>query len=113
MEGTFEPGSKMLVSSFIPVSRAEVSPLDDLRPSAAEAGRTIIVETKGLQDVDVEPKLRRLRQWCEDVNRVQGASMFDYVYVDQESFEKYRPKSVADLLSSFLDYKTAFEHDAD
>jgi type III restriction enzyme len=55
-------------------------------------GRTVIAETKGLEDVDVDPKMLRLKQWCEDVNRVQQASTFDFVYVDQESFEKYKPK---------------------
>jgi len=48
-----------------------------------------IVETKGLEDLDVPLKMRRLRQWCEDVNRVQTAIKYDFVYVDQESYEKH------------------------
>jgi type III restriction enzyme len=68
-------------------------------------GRTVIAETKGLEDVDVDPKMRRLKQWCEDVNRAPGGRSFDYVYVDEESFNKYGPKKFADLLSSFREYK--------
>ena len=33
---------------------------------------TVIVETKGLEDMDVPLKMQRLHQWCEDVNRVQS-----------------------------------------
>lgn len=29
----------------------------------------------------------------------------DFVYVDQESFEKYRPKSFAQLMEGFRGYK--------
>jgi type III restriction enzyme len=60
-----------------------------------------IVETKGLEDMDVPLKLERLRQWCEDVNAVQSDVRFDYVYVDEESYKKYRPKSFADVVKSF------------
>ena len=35
--------------------------------------RVFLVETKGQVDVDVSPKLERLRQWCDDINRVQSA----------------------------------------
>ena len=33
-----------------------------------------IVETKGLEDTDVESKRKRLQQWCEDVNKQQKSS---------------------------------------
>ena len=33
--------------------------------------KTFIIETKGLEDLDVPLKMRRLRQWCEDINRAQ------------------------------------------
>lgn len=67
--------------------------------------RIVIVETKGLEDLDVRLKVERLRQWCEDVNRVQSDVTYDFVYVDQESFEKFGPKSFASLLQSFTQYK--------
>jgi type III restriction enzyme len=67
--------------------------------------RVVIVETKGLEDLDVPLKMARLRQWCEDINRVQSAVEYDFVYVDQESFEKYQPKSFQQLLDGLMEYK--------
>ncbi|MEX0774839.1 MAG: DEAD/DEAH box helicase family protein [Phycisphaeraceae bacterium] len=65
----------------------------------------VVVETKGQQDVDVEPKLQRLKQWCQDVNSAASGVRYDYVYVDEESFKKYAPKSFASLLTSFRQFK--------
>ena len=66
---------------------------------------TVIVETKGLEDMDVPLKMQRLHQWCEDVNRVQSDVKWDFVFVDQEGFEKYKPKSFRQLTDSFKEYK--------
>ena len=67
--------------------------------------RMVIVETKGLEDLDVPLKMRRLRQWCEDINRVQVEVVYDFVYVDQESFERYKPASLRQLVDGFREYK--------
>jgi len=67
--------------------------------------RIVIVETKGQEDLDVPLKLARLRQWCEDINRVQKDIEYDFVYVDEESFAKYKPTSFNQLMSSFREYK--------
>ncbi|ARQ11031.1 helicase/UvrB domain-containing protein [Rhizobium etli] len=67
--------------------------------------RIVIVETKGLEDLDVPLKMKRLGQWCDDVNRVQSDVTYDFVYVDQESFEKYGPKSFSELNKNFTQYK--------
>jgi type III restriction enzyme len=64
-----------------------------------------IVETKGLEDMDVPLKMQRLRQWCEDVNRVQKAMVYDFVYVDQESFDTFKPTSFIQLVNCFREYK--------
>ena len=48
--------------------------------------------------------MKRLRQWCEDVNRIQSDVQFDFVFVDEESFEKYKPSSFADILLNFREY---------
>jgi type III restriction enzyme len=68
-------------------------------------GRIVVVETKGQEDLDVPLKMQRLRQWCEDINALQTDVSYDFVFVDQESFEKYAPKSFGSLLTSFLEYK--------
>lgn len=64
-----------------------------------------VVETKGQEDLDVPLKMQRLRQWCEDINRVQRDKVYDFVYVDKESFEKYRPTSFKQLVDGFKEYK--------
>lgn len=67
--------------------------------------RIFIVETKGLENLDVPLKMERLRQWCVDINRIQTAIKYDFVYVDQESFEKFRPTSFCQLVDGFKMYK--------
>lgn len=67
--------------------------------------KVVIVETKGLEDLDVPLKMERLRQWCEDINQIQSENQFDFVFVDQESFEKYDPKNFRNLLKGFIKYK--------
>jgi type III restriction enzyme len=68
--------------------------------------RIVIVETKGLEDLDVPLKMERLRQWCEDINRVQSDVTYDFVYVDEASFEKYAPSSFKQLMDGFREYKS-------
>lgn len=68
-------------------------------------GRIVIVETKGQEDLDVPPKMERLRQWCEDVNRAQKEAVYDFVYAGEDTFKKYRPKDFSELLANFREYK--------
>ena len=67
--------------------------------------RIVVVETKGREDLDVPLKMERLRQWCEDLNRVQAGVKYDFVYVDEESFKQYKPTSFRQLLDGFREYK--------
>jgi len=69
--------------------------------------QVFIVETKGQEDMDVPLKMQRLRQWCEDINRVQTDVEYDFVYVDEESFEQYKPTSFRQLVDGFREYKSA------
>ncbi|MCL0096484.1 DEAD/DEAH box helicase family protein [Thermodesulfovibrionales bacterium] len=68
-------------------------------------GRIIVVETKGQQDIDIPQKMARLQQWCADINGMKSGVTYDFVYVDEEGFEKYRPKSFEALLAGFREYK--------
>ncbi len=68
-------------------------------------GRVIVVETKGQEDLDVPLKTQRLRQWCDDVNATQSDVEYDFVYVAEEEFKKYEPKSFAALLAGFREHK--------
>lgn len=67
--------------------------------------RRYVVETKGLEDLDVPLKMARLKQWCEDVNRAQSDTVWGFVFVDQEGFEKYRPTTFAQLVAGFTGYR--------
>ena len=64
-----------------------------------------IVETKGLEEMDVPLKMGRLRKWCEDMNATQKKVRFDFVFVDDEDFERYKPDSFAGLVKNFKKYK--------
>jgi type III restriction enzyme len=68
------------------------------------AKEIFIVETKGQEDLDVPLKMARLRQWCEDINQAQKQVRYGFVYVDQESFEKYKPNSFRKLVDGFREY---------
>jgi type III restriction enzyme len=56
-----------------------------------------IIETKGREDVDVERKDKRIKLWCEGATNLTKSSWF-FKRVDQEDFEKYRFKSVKELI---------------
>ena len=68
-------------------------------------GRIVIVETKGLEDLDVPHKLERLRQWCADVNQAQTETAYHFVYVDEDNFQRYKPSSFQLLLKTFQEYQ--------
>ena len=55
--------------------------------------------------------MQRLQRWCADVNALQNRASYDFVYVDQESFERHRPRSFAALMESFRDYQEVVEAD--
>ena len=67
--------------------------------------KIVIVETKGQEDLDVPLKIQRLQQWCEDINAIQKEVNYDFVYVDQEGYEKYQPKTFRQLLDGFREFK--------
>ena len=69
------------------------------------AKEIFIVETKGQFDLDVPLKMVQLKQWCEDINRIQSKVKYDFVYVDMEGFEKYRPSSFRELVKGFVEYR--------
>jgi hypothetical protein len=50
--------------------------------------------------------MARLRQWCEDADAADGNSpRYDFLFVDQTSFETQQPKTMAELAASFTEYK--------
>jgi type III restriction enzyme len=67
--------------------------------------QVVIVETKGLENLDVPKKMMRLKLWCEDINRVQADVEYDFVFVDEEGFRKYQPKTFRQLMDGFREYR--------
>lgn len=59
-----------------------------------------LVETKGREDLDDPRKLERLKQWCEDTNKLQSEIVFDCLFVRQEEFEKYKFKSFSEACTA-------------
>ncbi|AEG17860.1 DEAD/DEAH box helicase family protein [Methanobacterium paludis] len=62
-----------------------------------------IIETKGEEDLDDVLKLKRLEQWCKDINVLQSNVKYGFVYVDEEKFSKYDLKSFQELLEVFTE----------
>jgi type III restriction enzyme len=60
-----------------------------------------VVETKGRQDLDDPLKIERLKVWCDDVNKAQSKQEFKCIYVRQEMYERYRPKTFKELIKNF------------
>ena len=69
-------------------------------------GTVWIIETKGRKELDLPQKMKRLKQWCEDATAAEENGIrYDFLYVDQTSFEKHQPATLADLPTSFTEYK--------
>jgi len=60
-----------------------------------------IVETKGREDLDDIEKIKRLEQWCKDASERQKKIEYKMLYVKQEEWEKYKPKSFAEVVDIF------------
>ncbi len=60
-------------------------------------GTRYLVETKGLEDVDVANKDRAARLWCENATKLTGEP-WAYVKVLQTAFSQLQPDRFADLL---------------
>jgi type III restriction enzyme len=65
-------------------------------------GICYVVELKGIEDEDARLKRERLRQWCEDVNKVQEQKWVS-LYILQTEWDKYRDKFrlFADVVEMF------------
>ena len=65
-----------------------------------------IVETKGREDLNDPLKMKRLKQFCSDVSQTALLSgKWGFVFVGEEGFKKYRPRSFQSLLDTFKKYQ--------
>jgi type III restriction enzyme len=56
----------------------------------------LVLETKGLEDVEVALKDLRARRWCRDASRLSGRT-WSYYKVPQAAFEQFTGESVESL----------------
>lgn len=71
-------------------------------------GNIFIIETKGREELDLPQKMARLKLWCADATEASkaiGGPAYGFVYVDQESFERHKPKTLAALRAAFTEYQ--------
>jgi type III restriction enzyme len=73
-------------------------------------GQIWIIETKGRQELDLPQKMARLRQWCQDATAAsrdssENGTLYRFIFVNQEGFEKHLPKTLASLAASFTEYQ--------
>lgn len=81
--------------------------IPDFLAKAAD-GTVAIIETKGRAELDLPQKMKRLAQWCADATAAStaaGGTVYTFIFVDQASFDKHPPKSLAGLRASFTDYQ--------
>lgn len=60
-----------------------------------------IVETKGREEEDDKLKFERLQKWCGDVNDRQSKMIYKALYIKQEEWEKYNPKTFDEAVKLF------------
>jgi len=60
-----------------------------------------IIETKGREDLDDIEKIKRLQQWCNDATERVPGKTYTALYVKQEDWDKYQPKTFKDLADNF------------
>jgi type III restriction enzyme len=73
------------------------------------AGTIWVIETKGREELDLPQKMQRLRLWCDDATTARAAEsgpVYRFAYVDEGSFERFKPTTMAALASSFTDYQS-------
>ena len=77
-------------------------------------GKNYIIETKGRVDIKDPLKINGLKEWCKDVNSCNPTREYDFIFVDQEKFDKLsgvkskRDNVLAtfnDLIKNFNEYK--------
>ena len=66
-----------------------------------DSNTTYIIETKGREDLDDVEKIKRLKQWCDDATERISGKTYIALYVMQEDWDKYKPKTFADLVANF------------
>ena len=80
------------ISNYYPDFLVKVSPTE-----------VYVVELKGREDLDDIEKIKRLRQWCDDVNTNQKKVAYHALYIKQEAWEglERKPHSFGEVIRVF------------
>jgi len=60
-----------------------------------------LVETKGREDLNDPGKWERLQQWCVDASKLDSGRQYRALFVREEDWERYKPKSFRDATAVF------------
>ena len=63
-----------------------------------------VIETKGREDLDDIEKIKRLKQWCVDVNANQKKATYEMLYIKQDDWEgqQQKPRSFQEVIKGFI-----------
>lgn len=64
-------------------------------------GTVWIVETKGREDLNDPEKWERLKQWCADSTRLDAGKGYRALFVREEEWERYHPRTFHDAIAAF------------
>ena len=64
-------------------------------------GEVWIVETKGREDLNDPGKWERLQQWCVDATKLDAGHSYHALFIREEDWERYKPKSFHDAIAAF------------
>ncbi len=64
-------------------------------------GEIWIVETKGREDLNDPGKWERLKQWCADATALDSGHSYHALFIREEEWERYKPKSFHDAIAAF------------
>jgi type III restriction enzyme len=64
-------------------------------------GEIWLVETKGREDLNDPGKWERLKQWCVDASALDGGQQYRALFIQEEDWERYQPKSFHDAVAAF------------
>jgi len=65
------------------------------------SGELYIIETKGLEDIEVQHKWSRLVEWCADINALQHEVSVTPLFIKEADFAKYKPLLFSEAIGLF------------
>lgn len=60
-----------------------------------------LIETKGREDLDDPKKWERLKEWCKDATKYNLKCAYTPLFVREERYKEYQPKTFKDLCKGF------------